>query len=129
MPWRKAAFAGFILAYFLYFNWEGIRAHFAADDMMNMSKYWRLGPGTLLLDCLLPWRGGYRPMAGLFYLPLLRTFGLDPVPFHAVLLALLAGNLYLVYRFAQRLGTSALQAALATLVVAYHAGLSNLYYD
>jgi len=129
MPWRKAAFAGFILAYFLYFNWEGLFAHFGADDMMNMSKYWRLGPGTLVLDCLLPWRGGYRPMAGLYYLPLLGVFGLNPVPFHAVQLVLLAGNLYLVYRFARRLVTTELQAGLAALIVAYHSGLSNLYYD
>jgi hypothetical protein len=129
MPWRKVAFAGLVLAYFLYFNLEGLWAHFGADDMMNMSKYWRLGPGTVLLDFLLPSRGGYRPTAGFYYRPLLSAFGLNPVPFHAVLLAILAGNLYLVYRFAVRLGTTELQAALAALVVAYHVGLSNLYYD
>ena len=68
-------------------------------------------------------------MAGFITFRCLVSFGLNPLPFHAVLLALLAGNLYLVYRFARRLGTTELQAGLAALVVAYHAGLSNLYYD
>src|SRR4051794_22796405 len=102
--WLIPAFALFLFAYFLYFNLEGLRAHFAADDMMNMASYWRTKPLRLLLHLFMPWLGAYRPMAGVFYLPLLHTFGLNPIPFHMVLLALLAGNLYLVYRFARRLG-------------------------
>ena len=127
--WRKFAFALLTLTYFLYFNWDGLWVRFAADDMMNMGVYWRLAPLRLLLDLLLPWRGAYRPMAALFYLPLLRFFGLNPVPYHAVLLAILLGNLYLVYRFARRIGCGELQAGLATLILAYHAGLSMLYYS
>ena len=68
-------------------------------------------------------------MAGLFYLPLLQGFGLNPIPYHAVMLAILLGNLYLMYRFARRIGCGELQAGLATLIVAYHAGLSMLYYN
>jgi hypothetical protein len=128
-PWQKLAFALLTLAYFLYFNWDGLWTHFAADDMMNMSSYWRPGPIRLALDLFMPWRGPYRPMAGLFYLPMLHWFGLNPLPYHAVMLALLLGNLYLVYRFARRLGCSELQAGLAALVAAYHAGLSMLYYS
>ncbi|MEO8372022.1 MAG: hypothetical protein ABI806_22755 [Candidatus Solibacter sp.] len=129
MPWRKAAFAGLILAYFLYFNWDGLWAHFGADDMMNMAFYWRMKSVRLAMHLFMPWLGAYRPMAGVYYLSLLHTFGLNPAPFHAVLLTILAGNLYLVYRFARRLGTTILQAGMAALIVAYHAGLSNLYYD
>ena len=127
--WRKLAFALLILAYFLYFNWDGLWARFAADDMMNMVLCWRLGPIRLLLDLVMPWRGPYRPMAGLFYLPLLKFFGLNPIPYHAVMLGILLGNLYLVYRFARRIGCGELQAGLATLIVAYHVGLSMLYYS
>jgi len=123
------AFAAFILAYFLYFNWQGLWAHFGADDMMNMASFWRQKPLRLVLHLFMPWLGANRPMAGLFYLPILGVFGLNPIPFHAALLALLSGNLYLVYRFARGLGTTELQAALAAVVVAYHVGLSNLYYD
>src|SRR5450759_2024271 len=128
-PWRKLAFALLILTYFFYFNWSGLWAQFAADDMMNMAAYWRLKPIRLLLHLFMPWRGPYRPMAGLFYLPLLKGFGLNPLPFHAVMLAILLGNLYLMYRFALRVGCGELQAGLATLLVAYHAGLSMLYYN
>src|ERR1039458_9211450 len=127
--WRKPAFALLILTYFLYFNWNGLWARFAADDMMNMVGCWRLNPARLLLDALLPWHGAYRPMAGLFYLPLHHFFVLNPLPYHAVMLAILLGNLYLMYRFALRVGCGELQAGLATLLVAYHAGLSMLYYS
>src|ERR1039458_1474980 len=127
--WRKPAFALLILTYFLYFNWNGLWARFAADDMMNMAGCWRLNPARLLLDALLPWHGAYRPMAGLFYLPLHHFFGLNPLPYHAVMLAILLANLYLMYRFVRRIGCGELQAALATLIVAYHAGLSMLFYS
>jgi hypothetical protein len=128
-PWRKLAFTLLILAYFLYFNWNGLWVRFAADDMENMWRCWRPGPARLLLDALLPWHGAFRPMAGLFYLPLLHFCGLNPFPYHAVMLAILLGNLYLMYRFALRIGCGELQAGLATLLAAYHAGLSVLYYD
>jgi hypothetical protein len=128
-PWQKLAFALLTLAYFLYFNWNGLWVRFGADDMMNMVYCWRPEPIRLLLDMLLPWHGAYRPMAGLFYLPLLHIFGLNPIPYHAVMQAILLGNLYLMYRFALRIGCGELQAGLATLLVAYHAGLSMLYYN
>jgi hypothetical protein len=127
--WRKPAFALLTLAYFLYFNWNGLWVRFAADDMMNMSVYWRLAPVRVLLGRFLPWCGAYRPMAALFYLPLFKCFWLNSVPYHAVMLAILLGNLYLMYRFARRIGCAELQAGLATLIVAYHAGLSMLYYN
>ena len=128
-PWRKLAFALLTLAYFLYFNWNGLWVRFAADDMMNMAGSWRLPPTRILLDLSMPWHGAYRPMGSLFYLPLLKAFGLNPLPYHAVMLGILLGNLYLMYRFARRIGCGELQAALATLIVAYHAGLSMLYYN
>jgi len=128
-PWRKPAFVLLILTYFLYFNWNGLWVHFGADDMENMVRCWRPVPVRLLLDLLLPWHGAYRPMAAFFYLPLLHLFGLNPLPYHAVMLAILLGNLYLMYRFALRIGCGELQAGLATLLLAYHAGLSMLYYN
>ena len=126
---QKLALGLLALAYFWYFNREGLWAHFTADDMMNMDQYWRMGPVRLMLDQFMPWRGSYRPMAGLFYLPILHAFGLNPLPYHAVLLAILAVNLYMMYRFARFAGADELQAVIATLIVAYHAGLSMLYYS
>src|ERR1019366_5620553 len=97
-PWRKLAFALLILTYFFYFNWNGLWGQFAAEHMMNREFCGVVKPIRLLLHLFMPWRGPYRPMAGLFYLPLLKGFGLNPIPYHAVMLAILLGNLYLMYR-------------------------------
>jgi hypothetical protein len=125
----NAALAVFLLAYFLFFNWDGLRVHFALDDIGNMAHYYRDGPWWLAASQFLPWRGYYRPMGGLFYVPILHFSGLNPAPYQAALLLLLLANVYLVHRLARLLGCGELAAALAALVVCYHAGLSNLYYN
>src|ERR1039457_3531128 len=102
--WRKPALALLILTYFLYFNWNGLWVRFAADAMMNMGGCWGPEPARLLLDALLPWHCAYRPMAGLCYLPLHHIFGLNPLPYHAVMLAILLGNLYLMRSEERRVG-------------------------
>ena len=127
--WRRLAFAAFLLAYFLYFTYDGLRVHFAVDDIGNMAHYYRGGPLALAISQFTLWRGDYRPMGGLFYVPILTFAGLNPVPYQAALLAILLANVYLVYRFALRLGCGQLAAGLAALVVSYHAGLHNLYYN
>ena len=32
----------FLVAYFLYFNWDRVKMPFASDDMMNLGVYFRL---------------------------------------------------------------------------------------
>jgi hypothetical protein len=129
LRWRNAALAVFLLAWFLFFNWDGLRVHFALDDIGNMAHYYRDGPWWLAASQFLPWRGYYRPMGGLFYVPILHFAGLNPVPYQVALLLLLLANVYLIYRFARLLGCGELAAALAALVACYHAGLGNLYYN
>jgi hypothetical protein len=126
---RRLAFAAFLLAYFLYFTHGGLRVHFAVDDIGNMAHYYRGGPLALAVSQFTLWRGDYRPMGGLFYLPILSFAGLNPVPYQAALLLILLVNVYLVYRLARRLGSGELAAGLAALGVCYHAGLQNLYYN
>ena len=127
--WRKRCLAGFLLAWFLYFNWSSLRVHFAPDDMMNMAYYFRAGPSSLAAALITPWTGFYRPMGGLFYMTLFAGFGLDPAPYHAAILVLLGASVWLTYRFARTLGCGELAAGLAALAMAYHPGLSNLYYN
>jgi hypothetical protein len=126
---RSFAFAAFLLVYFLYFTWDGLRVHFAVDDIGNMAHYYRGGPVSLILSQFTLWRGDYRPMGGLFYVPILTLAGLDPVPYQAALLLILLANVYLIYRLARLLGCSELAAGLAALIGCYHAGLHNLYYN
>jgi hypothetical protein len=118
-----------LAAYFCYFSWDAVRVRFAPDDLMNLDYYWRLRPAEILAALLTPWRGGYRPMGGLFYGPLLRLFGLNPAPYHVLMLALLAVNVWLVYRFARALDAGEAAAFGAAFLACYHAGLSFLYYD
>src|SRR4051812_48143557 len=97
--------------------------------MMNMAGYWRMKPANLAASHVLLWRNFYRPMGGVFYLPLFYTFGFQPAPYHVVILAILLLNMYLVYRLAILLRAGELPAALAALVSCYHATLSNLTYN
>src|SRR4051812_29251375 len=126
---RRTAFAGLLLAWFFYFNWDAVNAPFGADDMMNIAAHWRPNPLRLLYSPFLVWRDFYRPMGGLFYVPIFWKFGLNPWPFHAALLALLLVNAALLYRLARSLGAPQLAAWLAAMIAAYHAGLVNLYWD
>jgi hypothetical protein len=127
--WLKPAFAVFLVGYFLYFNRDSLHVAFAPDDMMNIYEYWRHGPFRLLYSQFLLWHEFYRPMGGVFYLPLFSIFGFNPLPFHVVALALLLANAGLVYRLGRLLGCGRLAAWCAAIVVAYHAGLDNLYYS
>jgi hypothetical protein len=127
--WRKLPFAAFLLGYFFYFNWGALRVAFAPDDMMNMYEYWRHGPWRVAYSQFFLWHDFYRPMGGVFYLPLFALFRFNPVPYHAVFLALLLANVGLVYRVGRLLGAGALAAWGAALLVAFHAGLGVLYYN
>jgi hypothetical protein len=125
----RVAMLAALLAYFVALEWDRVGTYFAADDMMNLATYFRIGPWGALGSQLQVWRGFYRPMGAAFYLPLFHWFGLNPVPFQIAILLILAANIYLAFRFALALGSSNLTAALAALVVSYHAGLSNLHYN
>jgi hypothetical protein len=126
---RKLLFAALILVWFGYFTLDSLSVHFAPDDMMNMAGYWRMKPATFASSHVLLWRNFYRPMGGLFYLPLFRAFGFNPAPYHAVILAILLLNVWLVYRLATLLRAGPVAAGLAALLSCYHASLSNLTYN
>jgi len=127
--WWKAALALFLAGYFLYFNWGSLRVHFALDDLSNIRYYFDMPPAQAVLANLLPWRGDFRPLGALFYLPVYRFAGLNPAPYQAVLLAILLANVYFAWRLVRLLGGGELAAALVALVCCYHAGVANLYYN
>jgi hypothetical protein len=126
---RKLAIAALIAAYFLYFNWASLHVHFAIDDLGNTAHYYLLGPRVLVLSQFRIWVGDSRPLAGLFYVPIYHFAGLNPVPYQAVMLALLLGVAFWEYRFARLLGCGEMVATVAALGVCYNAGLANLYYN
>jgi len=116
--------------WFLYFSRGVLGVHFAPDDMMNIDNfYWTPGLWRVVYSQFLIWRGYYRPMGGLFYLPIFSVWGLNPVPYHVAQSLVLAINVWLAYRLARLLGAGGWASLLAALVACYHAGLGNLYYN
>ncbi|HTS26210.1 MAG TPA: hypothetical protein VMH81_10060 [Bryobacteraceae bacterium] len=126
--WRKLAVAFLLLAYFLYFNWDSLQVHFSSDELFAMWTYWH-DPGRLLLAQIKLWEFYFRPMAGIFYVPIYLAFGLDPLPYHVVFLLLHMVGAYLVYRFGRVLGAGELASGIAALIACYHAGLNHQYFD
>jgi hypothetical protein len=127
--WRELALAAFLTVYFLVFNWGSLRVHFALDDLGNIDHYYEYSPWQMVLSNFLPWRGDYRPLGGLFYIPIYHFAGLNPVPYQAVLLAIVLANVYFAYRLVRLLGGGELAAGLVALVCCYHGGVANLYYN
>jgi hypothetical protein len=123
------AIAAALVVYCVAMGWERLGFSFAADDMMNLGHYFQRGPWGALRAQFLVWKGFYRPMGAAFYLPLYHWFGLDPRPFQAAMLLLLAVNTLLLFHLALKLGAGRLAASLAAVIVAYHAGLTSLQYN
>ena len=117
-----------VVAYFLFFVWHGLDHHFADDDMMNIHYYWSRGPWALLRNLLLFFSTYNRPVGGVFYFTLYHLFGLNPLPYHVAVTCLMLLNVWLAFRFAERLSGSPLLAGLCALAVAYHAQLAWLVY-
>lgn len=130
MRFSRSQLAGsaFVLAWFVYFAWSGLGASFAPDDMMNLHGYWRAGPWQAIASQFQLGINTYRPLGALFYLPLFAVFGLNPLPFRIVVFAVLAGNVWLAYRVARRLGVGEAAAGVAALIVCYHAAMSDIYH-
>jgi hypothetical protein len=121
-------FGALILACLLRFAAPGLEAGFNADDPMNIHYYWSRGAGRLLLNLPSFFTTYQRPLGGVYFSVLYQFFGLDPLPYHAVLLALLVVNTFLAYRFGLLLSGSELTGGLTALGVAYHARMAHLVY-
>lgn len=118
-----------ILAFFFGLAGGGLGAHFAPDDLENLYRYWEAGGAKVLQANLLFYSSFYRPAGGLYYLPLWRWFGFDPLPYRLVCFALLVANLCLFYRFAWLITGRRQAAVLATLIGCFHAGMLSIFYS
>ncbi|HYP14351.1 MAG TPA: hypothetical protein VEQ63_10550, partial [Bryobacteraceae bacterium] len=118
-----------VLLYFLPLGSAGLYARFAADDMMNMYGYWHKGWGKLLVAQVHFFSGYYRPMGGIFYMPLYELFGMDPLPYRIGILALLTINAILAYITARTLTRSYVVAGLTAVLTSFHTGQFVLYFN
>jgi len=106
-----------------------LRAHFANDDPMNMGWAWRDGLVVLARQCATFWSTAYRPMAQLFYETIYKVWGLNPLPYRIVILALVISNVYLSWRLAKLLTDSSAVAFLTSVLVTAHPKMVDLYYQ
>ena len=116
------------VVYLFTFAGDGLYAPLTGDDLMNTYRYWSRPTSQVIKEGLL-FFPAERPMGAIFYGPLFALFGLNPLPYRIVSLALLLGNLGLLYLFCFRLSCSREASAIACLLGAYHAHLGDLYYN
>jgi hypothetical protein len=119
----------FLVAYFFWFAGGGLHGPFTGDDLTNLNFHLTPSFPRLLLSNLTYWSTTYRPMGGIVYVLIYRLAGFHPVPFRVVCFALLLLNLWLMYRVCLRLSERREVAAIATMLVTYHAWMVNLYYS
>ena len=118
-----------LLAFFAVFHAGALRVYFRDDETMNLYGYWAPPLREVALAHLAFWSKFVRPPGALYYLPLFGIFGLNPVPFTIVRIAILLVNTVLFYYLAAWLLRSRWVALLSTFPVAYHAGMGSLAYD
>jgi hypothetical protein len=126
--WKTAGAFLAILTFFLYFAREGVRTHFAADDMMNIGGPWVRGWWLTLADNLRFWSTVVRPMGGLFYISLYRMFGLNPLPYRIAALAFVFAGAWLSYLVAELLTKSRAIALATGLICCAHATMVDVYF-
>jgi hypothetical protein len=127
--WIPFAAGAFLVAYFVYFAKDGLRGHFALDDLANIFYYHHRGNWSVL-QALIEFPSTYlRPMGALFYLPIFHFAGFNPLPFRIAALIIIAINVVVFYSFARLLTGSRKIAWLAALLVSYHPYLSDILYS
>jgi hypothetical protein len=127
-PWR-AVFWTVLAIFFLVFHAAVPRAHFGSDEMMNLYRHWSPPLWRTIAADFIFWSKTIRPMAALYYLPLYRLFGLNPLPFNIARSLILLLNTLVFFQLAKAITRSWKIAALASFPMAYHAEIGNLHYD
>ena len=127
----NAACIGLLLAYFLHFALPALRAGFGEDEMMNLYSYWFPGVFRSIRANFCFWSISYpeRPAGALYYLPLYHFFSLDPLPYRAVQISILAATIPILFYLGQLLSGSRAVAFLVALAMCYHAHMANLVFS
>ncbi len=112
----------------LWFARSGLFVSFTGDDLMNIFQAGRQPFSRTLLDNILYFSAGYRPMGTLVYRVMYGLFGLNTLAYRWVCYGLILTNLYILYLAARRLVTRD-GAILAALILSYNAAFVDLYYN
>src|SRR6266446_1686295 len=121
--------AWFLPALLIGSHFNSLSVYFSADEPMNIYRVWDPPLWKVGLAQLMFWSDFIRPMSAIYYLPLFHFAKFNQAPYAAVRLVLLLVNAAIFYSLAKALSRSWWIATLATLPVAYHAGLAFLVYS
>jgi hypothetical protein len=108
---------------------NSLSVYFSSDEPMNIYNVWNPPLWKVGLAQLMFWSNFIRPLSVIYYLPLFHFAGFNQAPYAATRLVLLLVNAAIFFSLAKSLSRSWWIATLATLPVAYHAGLSYLVYS
>jgi hypothetical protein len=97
--------------------------------MMNIHWYWEAGVAKTLRAQIAPWLPPIRPMGAIYYWPLFKIYGLNPLPFNIVRIVLLFAAACAFYVVAFRLSGSIAAAGLASMAIAYHGEVGAALYE
>ncbi|MCU1261063.1 MAG: hypothetical protein JWO80_3948, partial [Bryobacterales bacterium] len=125
--WKRYFPVLLISLYFLWLAHRGLKEDFNSDDTMNLSVAYVKPLGVIVRGAVLFWTGYIRPLGALFYLLVYSYAGFWSLPFRIICFALILVNFALVYRLFLKLTKSRVFAALALLVVCFHASLGDIY--
>ena len=120
-----------IAAFFLRFTAPSLHLYFSPDDSMNLYRSWKFPLTWLVKANLLFFLNSpfYRPFVSVWYRSIYYFAGFNPAPFHAVILIVVAANLWLTYAVSRRLTDSREVGVLAALLVSYQPSFGLLYFD
>ncbi len=116
-----------IAAMFLWFARPGLAYYFDTDDIANLGIAGSQPLHKFLLDSVPILGSPSRAFGLMIYRGLYALVGLHPLPYHLFSLALLATNIYLLYRLAFALTESKTTAMLAALLGCFHSRMESLY--
>ncbi len=120
-----------IAVYFFRLTRPALRSGFSPDDCMNLYRAWYFPLSALARANLLFFLPSdfFRPFGEAWYRAIYFFAGFRPAPFHAVEMALLVANIFLVYALARRLAGSRFAGLTAALLFAYQERWTPLYFD
>jgi len=123
----RAAWLAFPVAVFLAFYWQGLYIWFLQDDFAWLNLNLRLAEGHSLWRLALEpaAQGTIRPLSErLFFIAFYQAFGVDAMPYRAMVYLTQAANLLLLALIARRLTGSPLAATVAAVLWTLNAGVA-----
>ncbi|HEV2446458.1 MAG TPA: hypothetical protein VGS58_11070, partial [Candidatus Sulfopaludibacter sp.] len=117
--------------YFFRLVRPSLHVYFSPDDLMNLQVSWTQSLASLVRANLLFFESSIfgRPLGSVWYRAIYHLAGLNPVPFHAANLVILALNIALAFALARRLSGSPETGAIAALLFCYRPQMAYLYFN